>query len=242
MAYTSATVSTLNEQLTGPEEWLNERDKELEALCDRLYYAEKDVKELANRVHSRQVRMDGTTVLDHVTTVAYGAEKLASSFFYNLDLPNEIRYNIRICQYAAMLHEVLPFSGLNYEAIAFVADKSVADSVCALTPYYNEPFTVRLDFMANKVNRCGPTAQIVKLVDLLHDGAMYDKLVEDGGVCGLFNAVQNFSMELEMFSKSFQALAKVPEITPYVEKFYTLIERLYIYMKKVDGKEVKKRK
>ena len=240
MVYTASTVLLMNEHLSGPEEWLNERDKELDSLCDRLYVAKKPVDEFISKLHGRQQRIDSSSVLNHVKTVAKVSENLATAYFSDMELPNEIRYNVRVCYYSALLHEALPFSGLVYESISFMTDKSVADAVCAITPMANEPFSIRLEHLVNRVNRCGPSSQIVKLADLIHDGIMYDQLVDAGGIVGLFDSVQRFVVELEMFHRSFTDISKNPQINSLINKFPALIDKLYNYMKRVDSANAKK--
>lgn len=232
-------MPVLNEDTSGPEDWLFERDKELDSLCDKLFYAQKDIDSFIE-IHKTQPRLDGSTYYDHVLTVANAAEKMASLFFGDKDLPNEVRYNIRICKCAGLLHEAIPVSGKTYEEISCLSDKSVADCVGALTPYLNEPFSKRLEYLVNKVGLGGPHAQIVKLADLIHDGVMFDHLIDSGETDGLYEAAAEFIVELELFHKSFHHIAKHPMFMPLIAKLPPLLHKLYTYVRKIDAEGSKR--
>jgi hypothetical protein len=195
----------------GPEEWSCEQDRELETMTDALRFAKRRAMDLVQTIHTTQTRLDGSPKLDHLLAVSTAAGRLAECYFGGEVLINERRYHVLVCELAGVLHEVSSCSGTTYEDLVQVADKVVADAVGALTVHTGEPFLRRVEFMANSVGRVGHHAQLVKICDLLHDGMMFDRMVDDRHP-GVQEHVRLFCAEVSVVLESLHAVDKHPQV------------------------------
>ena len=234
-------IKTAYSSLAGPEDWFIEKDREFDLLAEKLVLALPRVMELVEKTHVGQRRLDGSDVIEHLKKVAISSENLAEFFYENSESVYERHYNALICKFSALLHEVMPYSGASYETIAAVSDKTVADCVSALTPMMHEPFGVRIELLVNRVRRCGAVAQIVKVADLVNDGVMLDKLIDNGGgVLNMFETVQKYIVELEAFLKNLHHIEKHHHVKSITARFHLLLNKLYVYVETINNNTPKK--